>query len=167
MLARVSPRRAGIGWNVVYIVVMRGEPVYPGSCSSPGHCRGNSALIGHLDHLVLTTTDEKACIAFYVGVLGMAIERFEEGRTAFRFGRQKINLHLRGHEYEPHAHLPVPGALDLCFIAARPLDEVIDDLAGKGVRIIEGPIMRSGAAGPLRSIYLRDPDLTSSRSPNS
>jgi len=116
-------------------------------------------MIGHLDHLVLTTTDEKACITFYVEILGMALERFGDGRTAFRFGRQKINLHLRGHEHEPHAHLPVPGSLDLCFIADRPLDVVIETLAGKGVRIVDGPVPRTGATGPLRSIYLRDPDL--------
>jgi catechol 2,3-dioxygenase-like lactoylglutathione lyase family enzyme len=116
-------------------------------------------MIGHLDHLVLTTTNEEACIAFYVGVLGMELETFGGGRKAFRFGRQKINLHLRGREYEPHAHLPVPGALDLCFIADRALDEVIDRLAEKDVRIIEGPVMRTGATGRLRSIYLRDPDL--------
>lgn len=116
-------------------------------------------MIRHLDHLVLTTTDEKACIDFYAGLLGMTLVDFGEGRKALSFGQQKINLHVKGSEFEPKAHLPVPGALDLCFIADRPLDDVISFLQRKGARIIEGPVSRTGATGPLRSIYLRDPDL--------
>ncbi len=116
-------------------------------------------MIDHLDHLVLTTTDEAAATAFYVDVLGVTLEVFGNGRKAFRFGAQKINLHVKGKEFEPKAHTPVPGALDLCFIAAIPLDAVIDDLTRKQVHIVEGPVMRTGATGPIRSIYLRDPDL--------
>jgi catechol 2,3-dioxygenase-like lactoylglutathione lyase family enzyme len=116
-------------------------------------------MIDHLDHLVLTTTNPEACIAFYVGVLGMELETFEQGRQAFRFGNQKINLHIKGREFEPKAHLPVPGALDLCFIASVPLDEVIERLKLKGVPIIEGPVIRTGATCPIRSVYVRDPDL--------
>jgi catechol 2,3-dioxygenase-like lactoylglutathione lyase family enzyme len=116
-------------------------------------------VIDHLDHLVLTTTDEQACIAFYVEGLGMTLESFGEGRKAFRFGNQKINLHVKGKEFEPKAHLPVPGALDLCFIASLPLDDVIATLKHKGLAIIEGPVMRTGAVVRIRSVYLRDPDL--------
>ncbi|MDQ2188139.1 VOC family protein [Alcaligenaceae bacterium A4P071] len=116
-------------------------------------------MIDHLDHLVLTTTDENACVHFYVDVLGMRLETFGSGRKAFLFGNQKINLHVKGHEFEPKALTPVPGALDLCFIASKPLDEVIAALKGKSVSILEGPVMRTGATGPIRSIYLRDPDL--------
>jgi len=116
-------------------------------------------MIDHLDHLVLTTTDEAACVRFYVDVLGMTLETFGEGRKAFRFGSQKINLHVKGREFEPKAHTPVPGALDLCFIAAVPLDEVIRRLGEQHVAIIEGPVQRTGAVSRLRSIYLRDPDL--------
>ncbi|MBB5216982.1 VOC family protein [Parapusillimonas granuli] len=116
-------------------------------------------MIHHLDHLVITTTDEQACVDFYVGVLGMTLVVFGEGRKAFSFGQQKINVHVKGSELEPKAHLPVPGALDLCFIADRPLDEVISALQAKGAAIIEGPVPRTGATGPIRSIYLRDPDL--------
>ncbi|WP_416400097.1 VOC family protein [Alicycliphilus denitrificans] len=116
-------------------------------------------MIHHLDHLVLTTADEQACIDFYVGLLGMTLETFGQGRKAFKFGGQKINLHVKGSESEPKAHLPVPGALDLCFIAARPLGEVIARISERGVRIVEGPVRRTGASYPLRSIYLRDPDL--------
>ena len=116
-------------------------------------------MIDHLDHLVLTTGDEAACIRFYVDVLGMSFETFAGGRKAFRFGDQKINLHVKGHEFEPKAHTPVPGALDLCFIAAIALDEAIERLTAAGVAIVEGPVSRTGATGQLRSIYVRDPDL--------
>ncbi|MCZ2495846.1 VOC family protein [Xylophilus sp. Kf1] len=116
-------------------------------------------MIDHLDHLVLTTAAEEACVHFYVQGLGMRLESFGAGRKAFRFGDQKINLHVKGHEFEPKAHTPVPGALDLCFIASLPLDGVIAALAAKGIPIVEGPVRRTGATGPIRSIYLRDPDL--------
>jgi catechol 2,3-dioxygenase-like lactoylglutathione lyase family enzyme len=116
-------------------------------------------VIDRLDHLVLTTADEPACIAFYTDVLGMSLETFAGSRKAFRYGTQKINLHVKGREFEPKAHTPVPGALDLCFIAATPLADVIARLAAKGVAIVEGPVPRTGAAGPIRSIYVRDPDL--------
>ncbi|AOB30953.1 lactoylglutathione lyase [Bordetella sp. H567] len=116
-------------------------------------------MIDHLDHLVLTTTDEAACVRFYVDILGMRLETFGEGRKAFVFGNQKINLHLKGREFEPKAHLPVPGALDLCFIAAVPLDQVIARLREHQVAIEQGPVMRTGATSRIRSVYVRDPDL--------
>lgn len=116
-------------------------------------------MIDHLDHLVLTTADESACVRFYTEILGMTLETFGEGRKAFRFGNQKINLHIKGREFEPKAHLPVPGALDLCFIAAIPLDDVIAHVRQKGVPIVDGPVLRTGATAKIRSIYLRDPDL--------
>jgi catechol 2,3-dioxygenase-like lactoylglutathione lyase family enzyme len=116
-------------------------------------------LIDHLDHLVLTTADEAACVRFYVDVLGMRLEIFGEGRKAFVFGSQKINLHVKGREYEPKAHLPVPGALDLCFIAGVPLDEVVARLRDHQIEIEEGPVMRTGAVSRIRSVYVRDPDL--------
>jgi catechol 2,3-dioxygenase-like lactoylglutathione lyase family enzyme len=116
-------------------------------------------VIDHLDHLVLTTVDEQACVRFYVDVLGMSLETFGEGRKALRFGSQKINLHVKGREHEPKAHTPVPGALDVCFIAALPLAAVIERLESRGVRIVEGPVLRTGATGPIRSVYVRDPDL--------
>jgi catechol 2,3-dioxygenase-like lactoylglutathione lyase family enzyme len=121
-------------------------------------------MIDHLDHLVLTTCDEAACIDFYTRVLGMQLESFVGGtppvqRRAFKFGQQKINLHVRGREFEPKAHLPVPGALDLCFIASVPLDEVMARVTQADWPIVEGPVMRTGATQKIRSIYLRDPDL--------
>lgn len=116
-------------------------------------------MIDHLDHLVLTAVDAEATQDFYVRVLGMQLETFSAGRMAFKFGSQKINLHIRGAEFEPKAHLPVPGALDLCFIASIPLEQVIKRLQQANWPIIEGPVMRTGATGPIRSVYVRDPDL--------
>ena len=116
-------------------------------------------MIDRLDHLVLTTIDRAACIDFYTRVLGMQVETFAGGRFALKFGAQKINIHERGREFEPKAHLPVPGALDLCFLADRPLDAVIEHLRTCNWPIIEGPVERTGATHRLRSIYLRDPDL--------
>ena len=116
-------------------------------------------MIHHLDHLVLTTVDADACIDFYTRVLGMRLETFAGDRQALRFGAQKINLHRRGHEFEPKAHLPVPGALDLCFIADRPLAQVIEQLQRCNWPIIEGPVERTGATGRIRSVYVRDPDF--------
>ena len=116
-------------------------------------------MIDHLDHLVLTTTNREACVDFYTRVLGMTLETFGAGRLALRFNAQKINLHERGREFEPKAHLPVPGALDLCFIADRPLDAVSARLRACDWPIVEGPVERTGATGKLRSVYVRDPDL--------
>lgn len=116
-------------------------------------------MIDHLDHLVLTTIDRARCVDFYTRVLGLQLETFAGGRLALRFGVQKINIHERGREFEPKAHLPVPGALDLCFIADRPLDAVIAHLRACEWPIIEGPVERTGATHRLRSVYVRDPDL--------
>ncbi len=116
-------------------------------------------MIDHLDHLVLTTRDPERCVDFYTRVLGMRLEPFGEGRTAFRFGDQKINLHVAGKEFEPKADRPTPGSLDLCFIASVPLSEVVQRLNDSGVPIIEGPVRRTGAAFPITSVYVRDPDM--------
>ncbi len=119
-------------------------------------------MIGSLDHLVLTTADEAACIRFYTDILGMSLETFggesSVERKAFRFGSQKINLHVKGREFEPKARIPMPGALDLCFLASTPLDAVITRLEGAGIAIEAGPVRRTGATGPIRSVYVRDPD---------
>jgi catechol 2,3-dioxygenase-like lactoylglutathione lyase family enzyme len=119
-------------------------------------------MIDHIDHIVLTTRDKEACIRFYTEALGMKLERFRtptEERLALKFGSQKINLHEWGREFEPRAHVAVPGSLDLCFIAAVPLDEVVRRLNALNVRIIEGPVPKTGAVSKLRSVYVRDPDL--------
>lgn len=99
-----------------------------------------------------------SCIRFYTDVLGMALESFGAGRKAFRFGNQKINLHVKGHEFEPKAQLPTPGSLDLCFIASVPLEAAIARLKENGVPVLEGPVMRTGETSRIRSVYVRDPD---------
>jgi catechol 2,3-dioxygenase-like lactoylglutathione lyase family enzyme len=116
-------------------------------------------MIHHLDHLVITTDHRDACVAFYTTVLGMELETLGNGRQAFKFGHQKINLHEKGKEFEPKASRPTPGSLDLCFIASIPLDDVIARLNQAGIKIEEGPVLRSGARSKIRSVYLRDPDL--------
>ena len=115
--------------------------------------------IDHLDHLVLTVADVDATLDFYSRVLGMRLVTFGEGRKALAFGNQKINLHQAGREFEPKAERPTPGSADLCFIVATPLGEVIAHLEAHRVPIVEGPVKRTGATGPIRSVYLRDPDF--------
>lgn len=120
-------------------------------------------MIDHLDHLVLTTTNQDACIDFYTRVLGMRLETFVGGtppveRKALKFGNQKINLHIKGKEFEPKANLPTPGSLDLCFIACVPLEQVIQNIRVADWPIEEGPVLRTGAMSKIRSVYLRDPD---------
>jgi catechol 2,3-dioxygenase-like lactoylglutathione lyase family enzyme len=119
-------------------------------------------MIDHVDHIVLTTRDLEGCIRFYRDVLGMTLESFRtptETRQALKFGSQKINLHEWGREFTPRAHVAAPGTLDLCFIAAVPLEAVIAKLKAAGVPILEGPVMKTGALSKIRSVYVRDPDL--------
>jgi catechol 2,3-dioxygenase-like lactoylglutathione lyase family enzyme len=119
-------------------------------------------MIDHIDHIVLTTRDKEGCIRFYTEVLGMKLTRFKaptEERIAFSFGSQKINLHEWGREFTPRAHVAAPGTLDLCFIAAVSLDEVLAKLEAGGIPVLEGPVTKTGAQGPIRSVYVRDPDL--------
>lgn len=114
--------------------------------------------IERLDHLVLTVADIERSCQFYQQVLGFDIITFRGDRKALRFGQQKINLHRQGHEFEPKAHRPTAGSADLCFITSTPLAEVIAELDDLGVIVEEGPVERTGAIGPLLSLYLRDPD---------
>jgi len=110
-----------------------------------------------LDHIVLTVADVEATVDFYSRVLGMEPDTFGDGRRALRFGEQKLNLHRFGTEIEPHARRPTPGSADLCFVVDG-LDGVLDELRGLGIPIEEGPVDRTGALGPVRSVYVRDPD---------
>ena len=110
-----------------------------------------------LDHLVLTVADLDATVAFYERI-GMVCKRFGDGRLALHFGLQKINLHLAGAEFEPHARQPEPGAADLCLLVDEPIAEVERELAKAGIEIEVGPVERAGAQGVLDSVYVRDPD---------
>jgi catechol 2,3-dioxygenase-like lactoylglutathione lyase family enzyme len=114
--------------------------------------------VDRLDHLVLTVADIDATVDFYVRVLGMRRESFGAGRVALRFGAQKINLHQAGREFEPKAARPTPGSGDLCFIVDGPLEAALAHVRAEGVEILEGPVARTGATGPITSFYFRDPD---------
>ena len=114
--------------------------------------------IDRIDHVVLTVRDLAATCDFYSRVLGMRVVTFEGSRTALTFGRQKINLHQAGREFEPKAACPTPGSADLCVITGTPLKTVIDHLRACDVAIVEGPVRKTGARGLLESVYVRDPD---------
>jgi catechol 2,3-dioxygenase-like lactoylglutathione lyase family enzyme len=114
--------------------------------------------IDRIDHIVMTVKSIDATCAFYERVLGMQRVTFAGGRYALAFGRQKINLHESGREFEPKAHVAAPGTLDVCLITTTPLADVIEHLARCDVAIIEGPVSKTGASGPIRSVYFRDPD---------
>ena len=107
---------------------------------------------------MLTVRDIKATLAFYINVLGMEEVTFGAGRKALQFGQQKINLHVAGHEFEPKAKVPMPGSADLCFVTTVSVEEAAARLQRAGIKVIEGPVRRTGAIGQIRSIYCRDPD---------
>ena len=111
-----------------------------------------------IDHVVLTVRDVERTVSFYQKALGMEAVSFGEGRRALAFGEQKLNLHQAGREFEPKAEVPTPGSVDLCFLTDEPLDEVVAHLRRSGVAIEVGPVAKTGARRPLRSIYFRDPD---------
>lgn len=111
-----------------------------------------------LDHLVLTVQDIERTCSFYHRVLGMQVQTYGADRKALIFGNQKINLHEQGRELEPRADKPRPGSADLCFITMEDMPDVIVHLKHCGIDIIEGPVARSGALGPMTSVYFRDPD---------
>ncbi|GAB2583279.1 VOC family protein [Dyella jejuensis] len=114
--------------------------------------------IDRIDHVVLTVADIDATCDFYARVLGMQVVAFGQGRKALAFGAQKINLHRHRHEFEPKARQPTPGSADLCLITSMPLPQVIEHIEQCDVAIEQGPVPRTGAQGPIQSVYLRDPD---------
>jgi catechol 2,3-dioxygenase-like lactoylglutathione lyase family enzyme len=117
-----------------------------------------SILIDRLDHTVLTVRDIDATCDFYSRVLGMEAISFGKGRRAIRFGKQKFNLHQAGREFEPRARKPTPGSADFCLVTTTPMARVIAHLKQCGVEILEGPVVKTGAIGPIESVYFRDPD---------
>lgn len=115
-------------------------------------------MLASVDHIVLTTRDLERCLDFYTRVLGMSLEHYGERRIALKFGEHKFNVHPPGFDAGIKAQVPTPGSLDLCFLADCTLEEVISKLDSCGVPIEEGPVVRTGARFPIRSVYLRDPD---------
>lgn len=118
--------------------------------------------ISSLDHLVLTVANIKSSVAFYRDMMGMQIERFSPSdgstRWALKFGAQKINLHLSGAEFFPNATQATPGSADLCFLSKAPLEDWQAHFFANGLKIEQGPVKRTGASGPILSLYIRDPD---------
>lgn len=110
-----------------------------------------------IDHVVLTVASMEATEDFYTEVLGMEAVT-ANGRHALNFGVQKINLHQRGHEFEPKSAHPTPGSADLCFVTETPIGEVVEYITSMRVRIELGPVEREGALGKMQSVYIRDPD---------
>ena|SRR5688572_14731962 len=115
-------------------------------------------MLASVDHIVLTTRDLDRCVDFYTRVLGMTLERYGEGRLALRFGPHKFNVHPPGFDASIKARVPTPGSLDLCFLAQQPLEAIVARLSACNVPIEEGPVVRTGARFPIRSVYVRDPD---------
>ena len=114
--------------------------------------------IDRLDHLVLTVRDVEVTCAFYTRVMQMQAITFAGERRALTFGQQKLNLHPVDAPISPHALHPTPGSADLCFITGTPIAAVAARLQSLGVAIEEGPVRRTGATGPITSVYFRDPD---------
>ncbi|WP_281629578.1 VOC family protein [Vibrio sp. St2] len=112
-------------------------------------------MISHIDHIVLTVSDIKASVEFYRRVLKMEEVTFAGGRKALRFGNQKINLQLLGQEPRNHAQV---GSGDLCLITNWSLEDVITHLQQQNIRVVEGPVEKSGATGAISSVYFLDPD---------
>lgn len=115
-------------------------------------------MLASVDHIVLTTRDLHRCLDFYTRVLGMTLEHYGDQRIALRFGPHKFNVHPPGFDAGIKAQVPTPGSLDLCFLAAVPLDDVISHLDVCAIPIEEGPSVRTGARFQIRSVYIRDPD---------
>jgi catechol 2,3-dioxygenase-like lactoylglutathione lyase family enzyme len=113
--------------------------------------------VDRLDHIVLTVRDLDVTTDFYTRVLGMESVTFGDGRRALAFGSSKINLHQAGKEFEPKAHRPTPGSADVCLIVSQPIEDIATELRQLGVDIEEGPVQRTGAGGPITSVYIRDP----------
>jgi catechol 2,3-dioxygenase-like lactoylglutathione lyase family enzyme len=111
-----------------------------------------------LDHLVLTVRDLAATCRFYEQALGMTVVTFGEGRTALRFGDQKFNLHPVENAIALKAAHPTPGSADLCLLSREPVRDWIAHFRALGVPVEGGPVTRTGARGPIESIYVRDPD---------
>ncbi|HSW82568.1 MAG TPA: VOC family protein [Usitatibacter sp.] len=126
----------------------------PGTNSTAWH----KLQIDRIDHIVITAFDVERTLDFYSKVMGMEPITFAGGRRGLAFGKQKINLHQSGREFEPKALKPMPGSMDLCFITETPLAEVISHLKSHGVAIAQGPVEKTGAQGPMMSVYFRDPD---------
>ena len=118
-----------------------------------------------IDHVVITVKDVKKTIDFYTNILGMKLEKFSSSldnnqfRYAVSFGSQKINIHVEIKPIKPNALNPCSGSMDICFISKNKINDWVHQLVKKGINIEIGPERKTGALGPILSIYVRDPDF--------
>mgnify|MGYP003346932023 FL=1 len=118
-----------------------------------------------IDHVVITVKDLNKTIDFYTNALGMKLEKFSSSldnnqiRFAVSFGSQKINIHEEIKPIKPNALNPSSGSMDICFISKNKINEWVHHLVKKGINIEIGPERKTGALGPILSIYVRDPDF--------
>ena len=117
----------------------------------------------NIDHVVITVSDINKSIDFYSNILGMELQEFSSStdnvkRKSLKFGNQKINLHEVSKPFKPHANNPIPGAMDICFLSEINIDDWIKIFNKFNIKIEDGPVKKTGANGPIRSIYVRDPD---------
>ena len=115
-------------------------------------------IVDYIDHIVLTVENIDKTVEFYTNILGMNVAEFNQGRKALTFGNQKINLHQKDREFEPKAHIPTCGSMDLCLITSTDINQIKRELKDKGIEITQGIVERTGAIGNIKSIYIRDPD---------
>ena len=116
-----------------------------------------------IDHIVITVKNIKKSINFYSNILGMELREFHSSfdntkRKSLHFGNQKINLHEVLKPFQPHAKNPLPGTVDICFISNVTVNEWKNIFEKNQIKIEDGPIKKTGATGPIISIYIRDPD---------
>ena len=120
-------------------------------------------MLLNIDHVVITVSDIDKTIDFYSNILGMELQEFSSStdnvkRKSLKFGKQKINLHEASKPFKPHANNPIPGAIDICFLSEINIDDWIKIFNKFNIKIEDGPVKKTGANGPISSIYVRDPD---------
>lgn len=114
--------------------------------------------VRRIDHVVLTCRDVAATADWYVRALGMEVQSYAAGRTALVFGQQKLNLRPLGAAGWETAAVDTPGAIDICFETTSGIEEVLAAWGAAGISVHDGPVARSGARGPITSVYALDPD---------
>ena len=157
LFASARARMSGAAWQAWSQLPAAG-PLAGQDLPAPDDPRVPPVTISGLDHFVLTVTDLDQAAGFYQRALGMRPVAFGTGRRALEFGASKINLHQAGHEISPHAARPAPGSADVCLVTTAPPDQVLAHFHAQHVAVEEGPVPRTGARGPIISVYIRDPD---------
>ena len=113
-----------------------------------------------IDHCVIHVSDWERSNAFYRDVVGATIVGYPNGRFAYRFGDQQLNVHGPGVDAGTLValHPVAPGNSDLCFVWPGPIEDAVEHLERCGVELEEDPSRRNGGQGEGTSVYFRDPD---------